>query len=166
MQLLLRCACERACNPRTIGYWKRDAAANGGPQGAYEHRDGRARDNERGKPNGNRNATTSGVAGQSEFWGRGRSDGTDRRIGPGYTCERLRVGCPRDRDEGAVPSEQTPSDQRWKGNNHVAVGDGFQDLLGDEIAKGRLALRVAGGTETALLAREAKHYGLHLFIPS
>ena len=38
----------------------------------------------------------------------------------------------------------------------MAVGDGFQDLLGDEIAKGRLALRVAGGTKTALLARERK----------
>jgi hypothetical protein len=36
----------------------------------------------------------------------------------------------------------------------VAVGDEFQDLLGDELAEGSLPLRVAGGAEAALLARE------------
>ncbi len=39
-------------------------------------------------------------------------------------------------------------------DDHVAVGHRFQDLLRDELAKGRLPLRVAGGAETALLARE------------
>jgi hypothetical protein len=36
----------------------------------------------------------------------------------------------------------------------VAVRDGFQDLLGDELAKCYLPLRVTGGTKAALLARE------------
>lgn len=34
------------------------------------------------------------------------------------------------------------------------MGDRFQDLLGDELAEGCLPLRMAGGTETTLLARE------------
>lgn len=36
----------------------------------------------------------------------------------------------------------------------MAVGHRFKDILGDEFAEGRLALRVTGGAEAALLARE------------
>jgi len=48
-----------------IGSWKPGATGSGGPRGAYDRRDGRARDNEHGERDGEGEATTSGVAGQA-----------------------------------------------------------------------------------------------------
>jgi hypothetical protein len=55
--------------------------------------------------------------------------------------------------EGAQASRERQDD--------VPVWHRFQDLLGHELAEGHLALRVAGGVQAALLARETNPYKLH-----
>ena len=62
------------------------------------------------------------------------------------------AGEPRKSLPAAKERPQPPRER----DDHVAVGHRFKDLLRDELAKGRLALRVAGGAEAALLARERK----------
>jgi hypothetical protein len=81
------------------------------------------------------------------------------RSGLQQLLERL-VGQAGEPGEPLAAPEERPQPPRERDDN-VAVGDGFQDLLGDEIAKGRLALRVAGGVQAALLARETNPYKLH-----
>ncbi len=52
-------------------------------------------------------------------------------------------------------TEERPETPR-QGDDDVAVRHRFEDLLGDELTEGRLALGVAGGAEAAFLAREGE----------
>jgi len=78
--------------------------------------------------------------------------------------ERL-VGQASEFGQSLPASEERPQAPRER-EDRVAVRDKFQDLFRDELAEGRLPLRVARGAEAALLTREGEHYGLHLFSPS
>jgi len=62
--------------------------------------------------------------------------------------------------EPLATAEERPQAPRER-DDHVAVGHRFKDLLRDEPAEGRLALRVTGGAEAALLTRETNPYRLH-----
>jgi hypothetical protein len=68
--------------------------------------------------------------------------------------ERL-VGQASESDESLPAAEEGPQ-APGKREDRVAVRDKFQDLLRDELAKGRLPLGVARGAEAALLAREGE----------
>jgi hypothetical protein len=61
------------------------------------------------------------------------------------------IGQARQAGEPLPPPEERPEAPRQR-DDDVAVGQRFQDLLGDELAEGRLALGVTGGAEAALLA--------------
>jgi hypothetical protein len=68
--------------------------------------------------------------------------------------ERL-VGQASESGESLPAAEEGPQ-APGKREDHVAMGDGVQDLLRDELAEGRLPLRMARGAQTALLAREGE----------
>lgn len=55
--------------------------------------------------------------------------------------------------EALATAEERP-EAPWQRYDGVAMGHCRQALLADELAEGRLALGMAGGTEAALLARE------------
>jgi len=76
------------------------------------------------------------------------------RSGLQQLLERL-VGQAGEPGEPLAAPEERPQPP-GKGDDHVAVGHRFKDLLRDEPAEGRLALRVTGGAEAALLTRERK----------
>ncbi len=66
-----------------------------------------------------------------------------------------RIGQPGEAGEALPPTEEGPESPRQR-DDHVAMGHRCQDLPGDELAEGRLALGVTGRTEAALLAREGE----------
>ena len=57
--------------------------------------------------------------------------------------------------EPLATAEERPQAPRER-DDHVAVGHRFKDLLRDEPAEGRLALRVTGGAEAALLTQRTR----------
>ena len=62
--------------------------------------------------------------------------------------------------EPLATAEERPQAPRER-DDHVAVGDGLDDLFGNELAEFNLPLLVTGGTQAAALARETNPYKLH-----
>ena len=90
------------------------------------------------------------IAGALEARDSARNGCLGPRCGLEQLLERF-VGQAGESGQSLPAAEEGPQAPRER-EDHVAVGNGFQDLFGDELAKGRLPLRMARGAETALLA--------------